>query len=171
MPWWWPFKKRVFKKLETEADCVEAVRALVVLSIQQSSMGQLGAIAQCGRVIQLLKGEVEAKPADEFYLRAFNELLGKPEIVVPAMCHVLLNVVGPEKGWATLLLQQIGKPAAPEVARRLAEAGGDMRTHLIGVLEKIGDPGTKGVLETVAKETGKVGEAARGALERMNAPA
>lgn len=172
MPWWWPFRKHVFRKLQTEHDCVDAVRALVELSIQQGGkpreIAALDAIVQCGRVIQIQKGEIKAQASDEVYLRALDELMEKQDVVIPAMCHVLLDVVGPEKGWATVILQKIGPPAVPEVSRRLAAARGDMRTHLVNVLDKVGDRRAKDVLETLAKEESKTGESARAALGRMN---
>ena len=165
----WPFRKRVFQRLSSNEDYAGAVRSLVLGSFTSSDhiKGQLESIMMSGRVSQVMSGEKAPDEAERLYLRAIGELSAKPAFAVPAMCYILLNVTGPDKIWAHMILGAIGRRAVPGICTELRIASGRMRTHLVGALEKLGDAAAVPTLEQIGKEEGEVGDAARKALENM----
>jgi hypothetical protein len=159
----WPFRKRVFRKLRSTRDYCVAVRALVMGSFtsEDAMKGQIESLARSGSVLQVIAGEKEGDSTDRLYLRAVDELAAKPAAAVPAMCHILLNVTGPDKAWALIVLDRVGPRAVPHVCAQLRVSAGKMRRHLIRVLERVGDRSAAAVLDEVGREDGEIGEAAR----------
>ena len=166
----WPFRERIFRKLSTTGDYCDAVRALVVGTFTSGDAikGQLESLIRSGSIMQVIAGEKQPDSTDRLYLAALDELAAKPSAAVPAMCHILLHVTGPDKAWAQMVLERIGVRAVEGVCMQLKAASSPMRSHLIRVLERIGDPAAAVVLDEVGKEMGEVGEAAHKAAGTLH---
>ena len=165
----WPFRKKIFGKLGTTGEYCTAVRALVVGSFTSGDAikGQIDSLVRSGNVMRVIAGEKEPDSTDRIYLKAIDELAANPSTAVPAMCHILLNVTGPDKVWAQMVIERIGARAVADVVAQLGGATGTMRSHLIRVLERIGDSAAVNVLEEVGREDGEIGEIARKAAAAL----
>lgn len=90
---WWPFKRTVPSRLSSQADYVEAIRALSRKSAS-TAKGQLGALIQAGGAMRVLSGEAQAQRSDEPYLEVIDRLAANPDRAVPAMCHPHAGRIG-----------------------------------------------------------------------------